>query len=77
MKCRGCGCTAERACPPGCWWVAQGLDVCSFCILALPPIHLLEVIFGPEAARQAEAIALADVAGIEVDTAALRREVLG
>lgn len=27
--CRDCGCTDERACPGGCWWVAD--DLCSTC----------------------------------------------
>jgi hypothetical protein len=28
--CRGCGCTDERACPGGCFWVGRGL--CSRCV---------------------------------------------
>lgn len=28
--CRGCGCTDERACAGGCWWV--GRDLCSRCV---------------------------------------------
>lgn len=28
-KCRVCGCTDERACPGGCWWVE--VDLCSRC----------------------------------------------
>lgn len=27
--CRVCGCTDERACPEGCWWVEE--DLCSEC----------------------------------------------
>ena len=27
--CRSCGCTDERACPDGCWWVED--DLCSTC----------------------------------------------
>jgi len=27
--CRGCGCTDDRACPGGCWWVET--DLCSSC----------------------------------------------
>lgn len=27
--CRVCGCTDERACPGGCWWVEP--DLCSDC----------------------------------------------
>ena len=27
--CRGCGCTDDRACPGGCWWVEP--DLCSSC----------------------------------------------
>lgn len=31
--CVVCGCTQDRACPGGCWWVASaaGADVCSAC----------------------------------------------
>ncbi len=29
-KCRVCGCTNERGCPGGCWWV--GPDLCSSCV---------------------------------------------
>lgn len=28
--CRVCGCTEERACPGGCWWVEP--DLCSECV---------------------------------------------
>lgn len=28
-RCRVCGCTDDRACPGGCWWVAD--DLCSAC----------------------------------------------
>lgn len=28
-QCWQCGCTDERACPGGCWWVAD--DLCSAC----------------------------------------------
>jgi hypothetical protein len=28
-RCRVCGCTNDRACLGGCWWV--GLDLCSAC----------------------------------------------
>ena len=28
-RCRKCGCTDDRACPGGCWWVAE--DLCSSC----------------------------------------------
>lgn len=28
-QCRLCGCTDERACPGGCWWVRD--DLCSSC----------------------------------------------
>lgn len=28
--CRGCGCSEERACAGGCWWVGRGL--CSRCV---------------------------------------------
>lgn len=29
-ECAGCGCTDDRACPGGCYWVAEGL--CSSCV---------------------------------------------
>lgn len=29
MQCRGCGCTDDRACPGGCYWVEPNL--CSSC----------------------------------------------
>ena len=29
QKCRACGCTQERACPGGCYWVEP--DLCSTC----------------------------------------------
>jgi hypothetical protein len=28
--CRVCGCTDDRACPGGCWWVDD--DLCSACL---------------------------------------------
>lgn len=28
-RCRACGCTDDRACPGGCWWVEA--DLCSAC----------------------------------------------
>lgn len=31
--CRYCGCSDDRACPGGCWWVAE--DVCSACASAM------------------------------------------
>lgn len=30
MRCRHCGCTDDRACPGGCWWVAP--EACSSCV---------------------------------------------
>lgn len=32
-QCRKCGCTDDRACPGGCWWVPDpdGGDLCSAC----------------------------------------------
>lgn len=30
-KCRGCGCTDDRACPDGCFW--EEPDLCSACAL--------------------------------------------
>ena len=32
--CRVCGCTDERACPGGCYWVAE--DLCSVCAVGKP-----------------------------------------
>lgn len=29
-RCRVCGCTENRACPGGCWWVEQ--ELCSRCV---------------------------------------------
>ncbi len=29
QTCVGCGCTDDRACPGGCWWV--GPNLCSRC----------------------------------------------
>lgn len=29
-KCRVCGCTDDRACPEGCYWVEA--DLCSECV---------------------------------------------
>lgn len=29
QRCRVCGCTDERACPGGCWWIEN--DLCSNC----------------------------------------------
>jgi len=42
MKCRICGCTDERACPGGCFWV--GKDLCSRCVVMAelsPPLRSL------------------------------------
>lgn len=33
-ECRDCGCTDERACPEGCFWVAP--DLCSACVEVEP-----------------------------------------
>lgn len=30
--CRRCGCTEKRACPGGCSWFADDLDICTRCI---------------------------------------------
>lgn len=30
-RCRGCGCTTERACPGGCHWVSYNPPICSQC----------------------------------------------
>lgn len=32
MKCRGCGCTTDRACPGGCSWVSTNPPICSACV---------------------------------------------
>lgn len=43
--CRECGCTGDRACPNGCFWVEP--DLCSACVnmisITLPPLALLAV----------------------------------
>ena len=33
--CKYCGCTQERACPGGCWWVRE--NICSRCRPDLEP----------------------------------------
>lgn len=30
--CRVCGCTDDRACLGGCWWVNEEEDLCSSCV---------------------------------------------
>jgi hypothetical protein len=35
--CRNCGCSDERACEGGCWWIAA--DLCSECA----PVAVVEV----------------------------------
>jgi hypothetical protein len=32
QRCIGCGCTDDRACPGGCYWVGKNPPVCSACI---------------------------------------------
>ena len=32
LKCRGCGCTTDRACPGGCSWVSTNPPICSACV---------------------------------------------
>jgi hypothetical protein len=32
LACVGCGCTATRACPGGCWWVSEEPLICSACM---------------------------------------------
>jgi hypothetical protein len=39
--CRQCGCTDERACAGGCWWVEA--DVCSQCSLGILGAHVLDM----------------------------------
>lgn len=31
MRCAGCGCTEERACPGGCHWISVNPPICSAC----------------------------------------------
>ena len=31
LICEGCGCTNERACPGGCYWISHDPPVCSAC----------------------------------------------
>lgn len=38
--CRKCGCTENRACPEGCFWVAP--DLCSACFLNMTDKELAE-----------------------------------
>ena len=47
-QCRLCGCTDERACPGGCWWVAD--DLCSSCWRVLTPTQPGETAAAREAA---------------------------
>lgn len=37
QRCRVCGCTDQRACPGGCWWVEP--DLCSTCHPGQPDDH--------------------------------------
>lgn len=39
--CRVCGCTDERACEGGCWWLSADDDLCSTCEPAAS--HVLHV----------------------------------
>lgn len=39
-RCRGCGCTTERACPGGCHWVSYNPPICSQCALASETVIL-------------------------------------
>ena len=50
-QCRMCGCTDERACPGGCWWVAD--DLCSSCWNLLVPMQPGETAAARETARSA------------------------
>ena len=38
-QCDVCGCTDSRACPEGCCWVFDDIDVCSACC---PPTPIME-----------------------------------
>lgn len=31
-RCVSCGCTDERACPEGCWWVDTSHVLCTACV---------------------------------------------
>lgn len=33
MRCIGCGCTDDRACPGGCSWFKKDPPICSACVL--------------------------------------------
>lgn len=33
MRCIGCGCTDDRACPGGCSWFKTKPPICSACVL--------------------------------------------
>lgn len=32
LKCKGCGCTTDRACPGGCSWASVNPPKCSACV---------------------------------------------
>lgn len=56
--CRVCGCTEDRACPDGCWWVPDpaGLgELCSSCAVALAggPGAVLQAIYAVLAVARA------------------------
>jgi hypothetical protein len=36
--CRVCGCTDDRACDEGCWWLSDHDDLCSSCVAAQPHV---------------------------------------
>lgn len=65
-RCVVCGCTDERACPGGCWWVDNGslADVCSACAGA--PLTELERDVALKVAAQWPLSAIAQQLGFRV-----------
>jgi hypothetical protein len=49
-QCRYCGCTDERACPGGCWWMDEAHTICSRCSAA--PDQAAAVALGLSRARR-------------------------
>lgn len=44
MKCIRCGCTDERACVGGCYWLSRKPPVCSRCVEKQPEADPLELL---------------------------------
>jgi len=42
MTCQVCGCTDERACPGGCYWIAE--ELCSNCGVIITRTYIMELI---------------------------------